>query len=51
MKTFHEQYRLTFTHIYVYEDGSVSDNKRVDCEEILNEMSGKIKEYVKQEKR
>lgn len=60
MREFHEQYKLTLTHRYVYEDGSVSnisepvvircfvsDNQNVDREQILNEMIEKIKEFVK----
>jgi len=59
MRSFHEQYKLTLTHRYVYEDGSVSninepvvircfvsDNQNVDREQILNEMIDKLKEFV-----
>ena len=59
MRSFHEQYKLTLTHRYVYEDGSVSninepvvircfvsDNQNVEREQILNEMIDKLKEFV-----
>lgn len=59
MRKFHEQYKLTLTHRYVYEDGSVSninepvvircfisDNDNVYREEILNEMIDNLKEVV-----
>lgn len=60
MRSFHEQYKLTLTHRYVYEDGSVSNieepvvircfvsnDKLVDDnKELLNEMIDKLKEFV-----
>lgn len=61
MRKFNEQYKLTLTHRYVYDDGSVSDINEpavircfvsdniedVEREQILNEMIDKLKEFVK----